>query len=151
MKSNSGSAAVLEGWRAGLVKELEEYIAKESDDLTKAIRTGTRRPAATSTSRSSAGLLRPPAEGRVLAGRQVGKDIEGAKKLLDAEIFVDPFRSHFFDVVKDLDDAVRKEIADADERLRARMIEGARIKNAGGIDRRPAGRSPRRARSGTRS
>ena len=73
-----------------------------------------------------------------LAGR-VGKDIEGAKKLLDAEIFVDPFRSHFFDVVKDLDDAVRKEIADRMSDYERRMIEGARIKNAGGM-KSPAGR-----------
>ena len=140
MKSNSGSAAVLEGWRAGLVKELEEYIAKESDDLTKAVRTGTKEAGSdldVQIVSGTASALQQKAESW-LAGR-VGKDIEGAKKLLDAEIFVDPFRSHFFDVVKDLDDAVRKEIADRMSDYERRMIEGARIKNAGGIEL-PAGR-----------
>jgi hypothetical protein len=140
MKSNSGSAAALEAWRAGLVKELEDYIAKESDDLTKAVRTGTKEAGSdldVQIVSGTASALQQKAESW-LAGR-VGKDIEGAKKLLDAEIFVDPFRSHFFDVIKDLDDAVRKEIAERMGDYERRMIEGARIKKAGGIES-PAGR-----------
>jgi hypothetical protein len=135
MQSNKGTAAALENWRAGLVKELQDYIASESDDLTKAIRTGTQEAGSdvdVQIVNGTASALQQKAESW-LAGR-TGKDIEGAKKLLDAEIFVDPFRAHMFDIVQGLDEAVKKQIADRMGDYERRMIEGARIKQAGGIE-----------------
>jgi hypothetical protein len=135
MKGGAGTAAALEGWRQGLVKELQDYIAKESEDVSKAVRTGTEAASSdvdVQIVNGTASALQQKAESW-LAGR-VGKDVEGAKKLLDAEIFVDPFRSHFYDIVEGLDDAVRQQIADKMGDYERRMIEGSKIKQAGGIE-----------------
>ncbi len=133
MKAGTGSAAVLEGWRKQLVTELEAFIATESEGMSKAVRTGTEKASSdldVQIVQGTAAELQQKAESW-LSGR-VGKDIEGAKKLLDAEIFVDPFRSHFYDVVKGLDDVARKQIAEKMGDYERKMVAGAEIRKAGG-------------------
>lgn len=134
MKAGTGSAAVLEGWRRGLIKELQDYIAKESKGLTQAVDTGTKKASSdvdVQIVQGAAGELQQKAEAW-LSGR-VGMNVEKTKNLLDAEILVDPFRSHFYDVVKGLDDAVRKDIAARMGDYERRMLAGAEIQKAGGI------------------
>jgi hypothetical protein len=133
MKAGQGSAAALEAWRKGLVTELEEYIAKESQGASQAVRSGTEKASSdldVQIVQGTAAELQEKAEAW-LASR-TGRDVEGAKKLLDAEIFVDPFRSHFYDIVKGLDDAARKQIAEKMGDYERRMIAGAEIRKAGG-------------------
>lgn len=134
MKDAKGGAAMLEAWRQGIVKELEDYIAKESENLSKAVRTGTEKASSDVDVQivgGTAAELQQKAESW-LAGR-TGRSIEKSKVLLDAEIFVDPFRSHYYDIVKGIDDATRKDLAARMGDYERSMIAGAEIKKAGGI------------------
>jgi hypothetical protein len=58
----------------------------------------------------------------------VGKD--ELKNMLDATIFVDPFRAHLYDVAKGLTDADRGAIAASQAGLEKRLIFGARLTEA---------------------
>jgi hypothetical protein len=131
MKSGAGTAAALEGWRASLVKELAQFMEEESGKLSKAVRTGTEKAASDLDVQiigGAASELQQRAEGW-LAGR-LGTDAKGAKKLLDAEIFIDPTRAHLIDVMKDLGEDVRGQIQGKMASYEQQMIFGARLKEA---------------------
>jgi hypothetical protein len=130
-KGGSGSAKAMEAWRAGVVKELSDYIARESDAMSKAVRTGTEKAASDVDVQivgGAAAELQTKAEGW-LAGR-LGTNIKGAKNLLDAEIFVDPFRAHLIDIMKDIAPAVRERISAKMGEWERRMVYGAKYKTA---------------------
>lgn len=130
-KGGSASAKAMEGWRAGIVKELQEYIAKESDAMSKAVRTGTEKAASDVDVQivgGAAAELQTKAEGW-LAGR-LGTNVKGAKSLLDAEVFVDPFRSHLIDIMKDVAPAVRERLSAKMAGWERQMVYGARYKEA---------------------
>jgi hypothetical protein len=125
------SAKSMESWRASLVKELQTYISKESDNLSKVARTGTSKAANDLDVQilgGAAAELQEKANGW-LAGR-LGTDVNGAKKLLDAEIFVDPTRAHLFDIMKGLDAETRTAIAARSAAFEKQMVYGARLKEA---------------------
>lgn len=139
MKDAKGGAATLEAWRKGIVKELEDFVAKESENMSKAVRTGTEKASSdldVQVVGGTAAELKQKAEAW-LSGR-TGRSIEKSKVLLDAEIFVDPFRSHFYDIVQGIDDVTRKKLAAEMGDMERRMVAGAEIKRAGGIET-PAG------------
>jgi hypothetical protein len=135
MESAAGKA--MEAWRHSLVEELQQFIAKESKDMTegtaKAIRTGTEQAASdvdVQVIGGAAAELQQRAEGW-LAGR-LDTGVAKAKGLLDAEIFVDPLRSHIIDVLKEVDDATKQLITRRMADKEKAMIFGARLREAGG-------------------
>jgi hypothetical protein len=133
MKGGTGTAAALEGWRSGIVKELAQFMEEESGKLSKAVRTGTEQAASDLDVQiigGTAAELRQRAEGW-LAGR-LGTDAKGAKKLLDAEIFIDPTRAHLIDLMKDLGEDVRSQIQGKMASYEQQMIYGSRLAQAGG-------------------
>ena len=131
MKGGGGSAAALEGWRAAIVKELGAFMEEESGKMSKAVRTGTEKAASDLDIQilgGTAAELQQRAEGW-LAGR-MGTDVKGAKKLLDAEIFVDPSRAHLIDLMSDIGADVRTQIQGKMATYEQQMILGARLKEA---------------------
>ncbi|MFH0751254.1 MAG: hypothetical protein V2B17_05410 [Chloroflexota bacterium] len=131
MKGGSGSAAALEGWRATIVKELGQFMEEESGKMSKAVRTGTEKASSDLDVQilgGTAAELQQRAEGW-LAGR-MGTDVKRAKKLLDAEIFVDPTRAHLIDLMRDLGEDVRAQIQGKMATYEQQMILGARLKEA---------------------
>ncbi len=128
MKSGSGTAAALEGWRAGIVRELDKYIQEVSDELSKAVRTGTEAAASDVDVQivgGTAAELQKRAEGWL--GSRLGTDVEGGKRLLDAQIFIDPSRAHLVDIMKNLDETVRAEIRSEMAKVEPPLIFGARL------------------------
>jgi hypothetical protein len=131
MKSGAGTAAAMEAWRSTLVKELAQFMEEESGKMSKAVRTGTEQASSDLDVQiigGTAAELQQRAEGW-LAGR-LGVDAKGAKKLLDAEIFIDPTRAHLIDVMKDLGEDVRSQIQGRMASYEQQMIYGARLKEA---------------------
>jgi hypothetical protein len=127
----SAAAKQMEAWRAGLVNEMQAFISKESENLSKVARTGTAKASSdldVQVLGGTAAELQQKAEGW-LAGR-IGTDVPGAKKLLDAEIFVDPTRAHLFDIMAGLSPEVRGQIASRCATYEKQMIFGARLREA---------------------
>ena len=146
MKSGAGSAATLEGWRAGIVRELDKYIQEASDKLSKTVRTGTEQAASDLDVQilgDAAAQLKQEAEGW-LAGR-LGTDVEGASRLLDATIFIDPTRAHLVDLMRDLSEDVRAQIRSETASFEAAADHGCPVERSQEVRRRG-----RRRRSGTR-
>lgn len=131
MKSGAGTAAALEGWRSSIVKELAQFMEEESGRMSKAVRSGTEKAASdldVQVIGGTASELQAKAEGW-LAGR-LGADSKAAKKLLDAEIFIDPTRAHLIDTMKELGEDVRGQINGRMASYEQQMIYGARLKEA---------------------
>ncbi len=128
---DTATGKALEAWRVSLVKELQDFVAKESEAMSQLVRTGT--PKATSdldvqVIGGAASELQQKAEGW-LAGR-LGTDVKGAKKLLDAEVFVDPTRSHLIDVIRGVPDDMKAAISGKMAAYEKSMVFGARLKEA---------------------
>jgi hypothetical protein len=132
MAAKDGPAAALEAWRASLVKELGQFMEEESGKMSKAVRTGTKEASSDLDVQLLGGTaadLQQRAEGW-LAGR-LGTDVKGAKKLLDAEIFIDPTRAHLIDLMKDIGEDARAQIQGRMATYEQQMIYGARLRQAG--------------------
>ena len=134
MKGATGKA--MESWRAGLVKELEEYIAKESEGMTKAVRTGTEKATSdldVQVVGGAAGELQSRAEGWL--GGRLGTNSKKAKVLLDAEIFVDPTRAHLIDIINspEITQEVRDQISARMHQFETRAHWSAQYARAKGV------------------
>ena len=131
MKSGTGSAAVLEGWRAGLVRELDKYIQEASDKLSKTVRTGTEQAASDLDVQilgDAAAQLKKEAESWL--AQRMGTNVDDASRLLDATIFIDPTRAHLVDLMRDLPENVRAQIRSETASIEPPLIMGARLKAA---------------------
>ena len=131
MKGGAGSAAALEGWRAGVFKQLAAFMEEESGKMAKAVRTGTEKASSDLDIQvigETAGQLQQRAEGW-LAGR-MSTNVDGAKSLLDAEILVDPTRAHLIDLMKDIGEDVRAQINGEMATWEQQLIFGARLNKA---------------------
>jgi hypothetical protein len=138
---DTAAGKAMETWRHGIVRELNEYIAKESENLSKAVRTGTEAAAGDVDVQiigGAAAQLQQKAEGW-LSGR-LGTDVGKAKELLDAEIFVDPFRSHLIDIMKGLPGDVTAKISARSAAFEKQMIFGARLQEAEKVGKEAADR-----------
>jgi hypothetical protein len=131
MKGGKGSAAGLEGWRAGLVEELDRFIQEASDKLAKTVRTGSEKASSdldVQIMGETAADLQKQAEGW-LANR-LGTDFTGAKKLLDVTVFIDPTRAHLVDLLRDLGEDVRAQIRSEMATIEPPLIMGSRLQAA---------------------
>jgi hypothetical protein len=128
----SGSATKLEAWRKQLLEEMQAFLEQEEKDAaSKAVRTGTEKATSDMDVQAVGGAAALNAEKaqQWLAARiGVGKD--ELKNMLDATIFVDPFRAHLYDVAKGLTDADRGAIAASQAGVEKRLIFGARLTEA---------------------
>ena len=86
-RSRAGASAIL--------KELEEFVARETEEATKAVRTGTKGPTSDLDIQAVGGeaSLMADKANKWLAAR-VGCGEEELKTVLDATVFVDPTRAH---------------------------------------------------------
>jgi hypothetical protein len=113
------------------VKELGAFMEEESGKMSKAVRTGTEEAGSDLDVQilgGTAAELQQRAEGW-LAGR-MGTDVKRSKKLLDAEIFVDPTRAHLIDLMRDVGEDVRAQIQGKMATWEQQMILGARLREA---------------------
>ena len=131
MKGGSGSAAALEAWRSGIAKELDTFVTAASDKLSRAVRTGSELPKSDLDVQilgDAAAQLQKQAEGW-LAGR-LGTNVDGAKKLLDVTLFIDPTRAHLVDLMRDLGEDVRAQIRSEMAGFEPPLILAARLEAA---------------------
>jgi hypothetical protein len=121
----------LEGWRKSILKELEEFVARETDEATKAVRTGTKGPVNDLDIQAVGGeaSLMADKANHWLAGR-LGCGEEELKTILDAAVFVDPTRAHLYDVAKGLDPADRAAIMAKQAGYDKQFIFAARLHEA---------------------
>lgn len=124
---------LFESWRKGLLAELQEYLAKETDDATKAVRTGT--TGATSDldvqAVGGAAAMNADRANQWLAGR-LGCSKEELAGMLDMSVFVDPARAHLQDIVKGLTPELRNQIAAKQAGLEKKLIYASRLDHAKG-------------------
>jgi hypothetical protein len=128
----SGSATKLEGWRAGILEELQKFLEREEKEAaSKAVRTGTEKATSDMDVQAVGGTAALNAEKaqQWLAAR-LGSGKDELKNLLDATVFVDPTRAHLYDIVKDLTEADRAAIAKSQAGLEMRLIFGSRLAEA---------------------
>ena len=123
-----GSGKALEGWRASIVEELDAYIEQEMGKVVRTGHEGVEHALDMQVFGDAASGLKQKAEG-FLAGR-LGTDVEGAKKLLDASVFIDPSRAHLVDFVRGLSEVDRAEIRKVMAAEEPPLIFGARLKAA---------------------
>ncbi|HSI79028.1 MAG TPA: hypothetical protein VK919_00110 [Solirubrobacterales bacterium] len=126
----SAAAGRLEAWRQGLMEELKRFLA-ETDEVTKAVRTGTERATSDLDIQAVGGEAALNAErGKQWLAARVGCGKEELKHVLDATIFVDPTRAHLHQVIQGLSEADRAAIDAASSGLQQRLQFASRLAEA---------------------
>jgi hypothetical protein len=125
----SGAATKLEGWRVGLLEDLQKFLQKEEGEMgSKAVRTGTAQATSDLDVQAvggAAGLNAEKAQQWLMARLGVGK--KEMEELLDASILIDPTRSHLYDMAKGLSEADRSAIEATQTGLEMRLMFGVRL------------------------
>ena len=129
---DGAAGQALETWRRGIMTELEAFVARETDEATKAVRTGSKESAVNDMDVQAVGgeaSLMADKANKWLAAR-VGCNETELKSMLDATIFVDPTRAHLYDVAKGLDPADRAAIMAKQAGYDKQFIFAARLHEA---------------------
>jgi hypothetical protein len=130
-KDSAVSHTLME-WREGLVRELEDWIAKETQEATKAVQTGTQKSAVSDIDISTFGenASQNVKKAREFIAGRAGCDSSELEKFLDLDVFADPSRMHLQDVTKGLSDEVRRDISRSAAKYEEQLIFGRRIYDA---------------------
>jgi hypothetical protein len=129
---NGGVGTELMEWRESLVRQLEDYIAKESEGASKTVQTGTQRSAGSDIDVSTFGKdsSQNVAKAKEFIAGRAGCDSSELDKLLDLEVMADPTRMHLQDVVEGMTEETRRDISRAAARYEEQMIYARRIYKA---------------------
>ena len=111
-KDSPAAIAMME-WREGLVRDLEKYIAEQTQGATKTVQTGTQKSAVSDIDISTFGddAAQNVKKAREYIAGRAGCTNEELEKLLDLDVFADPSRMHLQDVTKGLTDEMRRNIS----------------------------------------
>ena len=123
----------LEGWRRSHPQTSSRtFVAKETEEATKAVRTGTKELDVNDLDVQAVGgeasLMADKANKWLAGARRLQRD--RAQDVLDATVFVDPTRAHLFDVAKGLDPADRAAIMAKQAGYDKQFIFAARLHEA---------------------
>ncbi len=138
-KESSTAGDLVMRWRDGLLKDLQDFIAKETAEGGQVVRTGTATNVTNDMDMSMFGEMAAQNGEKAkqfLAGR-AGIGVDELDHVLNAEIFVDPSRMHLQDVAKGLAADTRAALSE----------EGSAVRGADGL-RPPAVRGNRRGGQG---
>jgi hypothetical protein len=130
-KEGAVSTTLME-WREGLVRDLEHYIAEQSQGATKAVQTGTTKSSVSDIDISTFGddAAQNVKKAREFIANRAGCKSDDLEKLLDLDVFADPSRMHLQDVTKGLTDDVRRDISKSAAKYEEQLIFGRRIYDA---------------------
>jgi hypothetical protein len=128
----SGAGNIMMEWRESLVRDLEHYIAEQTQGATKTVQTGTQKSAVSDIDISTFGedASQNVKKAREFIAGRAGCDSSELEKLLDLDVFADPSRMHLQDVTKGLTDEMRRDISRSAAKYEEQLIFARRIYDA---------------------
>ena len=128
-KESSTAGDLVMRWRDGLLKDLQDFIAKETAEGGQVVRTGTATNVTNDMDMSMFGEMAAQNGEKAkqfLAGR-AGIGVDELDHVLNAEIFVDPSRMHLQDVAKGLAADTRAALSKKAALYEEQMVFGRRL------------------------